>query len=98
MITGDTLIEKIHISVFIADSSKGVLNGITLSGNFKFYNAPTGNYYIVLKHRNSIETWSAAPQSYTYLSKINFKSHNESLGSNRKVDAAPVRFRFTAVM
>lgn len=26
-----------------------------------FPNADTGNYYVVVKHRNSIETWSAAP-------------------------------------
>ena len=26
----------------------------------KFFNAPSGNYYITIKHRNSIETWSKA--------------------------------------
>lgn len=26
-----------------------------------FYNAPVGNYYLVIKHRNALQTWSAAP-------------------------------------
>ena len=28
-----------------------------------FYNAPAGSYYVVLKHRNALQTWSAAPVS-----------------------------------
>jgi photosystem II stability/assembly factor-like uncharacterized protein len=28
---------------------------------YEFPNAPTGSYYVVLKHRNSLETWSAVP-------------------------------------
>ncbi|HQF43073.1 MAG TPA: hypothetical protein PK073_09165, partial [Ignavibacteriaceae bacterium] len=35
-------------------------------GNGKFYEAVNGTpYYIVVKHRNSIETWSALPQAFT---------------------------------
>ena len=30
------------------------------TGLFKFPNAPSGSYYIVVKHRNGIETWSKA--------------------------------------
>ncbi len=30
-----------------------------------FKNAPDGNYYIAVKHRNTIETWSSAPVSLT---------------------------------
>ncbi|MGB3018383.1 MAG: hypothetical protein WBC65_11295, partial [Ignavibacteria bacterium] len=99
MITGDTLMVYLRNSAFpysIADSSKGVINGNTLYGNFKFYNAPTGNYYIALKHRNSVETWSAAPQSYTNLSNSNYDFSNlitKAYGSNQiQVDAVPVRF------
>ncbi len=42
----------------ILDSSKAVIDSSNLTGVFKFYNAVTGTYYIQLKHRNSIETWS----------------------------------------
>ena len=40
------------------DSSKAVIDSSTLTGTFKFYNAPPGIYYIKINHRNSIETWS----------------------------------------
>jgi len=42
----------------IADSSTGVIDSLSFSGVYKFYNAATGTYYIQTKHRNSIETWS----------------------------------------
>lgn len=34
-------------------------------GNFCFFNANTGNYYIQVNHRNSIETWSKLPVLFT---------------------------------
>jgi len=40
------------------DSAKGSIHSVGLSGIFTFNNAPSGNYYIVVKHFNSIETWS----------------------------------------
>lgn len=42
----------------IVDSAIGVIGSINLNGVFKFYNTTSGTYYIQLKHRNSIETWS----------------------------------------
>ena len=45
----------------LIDSAKGILNSGG-NGLFSFYNALSGvNYFIVLKHRNSIETWSMMP-------------------------------------
>jgi hypothetical protein len=44
----------------VIDSSKGVIDSLSFTGNFAFTNLPSGTYYIVLKHRNSIETWSKA--------------------------------------
>ena len=32
-----------------------------LLNEVSFYNAPPGDYYLVLKHRNALETWSASP-------------------------------------
>ncbi|MBL0108741.1 MAG: hypothetical protein IPP52_16025 [Ignavibacteria bacterium] len=40
------------------DSAAAVMDSLTLTGYFIFKNAPSGTYYIQLKHRNSIETWS----------------------------------------
>ncbi len=42
----------------IVDSAKSVIDSVTFTGNFDFLNAPSGTYYIEIKHRNSIETWS----------------------------------------
>ena len=42
----------------IVDSSKGIIDSNTFSNIFSFYNTPAGDYYINVKHLNSIETWS----------------------------------------
>lgn len=48
----------------IIDSSVSVLNTLG-KGDFSFANASNAvPYYIVVKHRNSIETWSSAGQSF----------------------------------
>lgn len=43
----------------ILDSSKAVVDSISLRGNFPVL-LPYGVYYVSLKHRNSIETWSSS--------------------------------------
>ncbi|MEO8447576.1 MAG: hypothetical protein ABI528_08780, partial [bacterium] len=45
------------------DSSKAVIDSSTLTGSFSFVNASSGTYFIQVKHRNSIETWSTAGQT-----------------------------------
>lgn len=40
------------------DSAKGVIDSLSFTRLFTFTNAPTGRYYIVVKHFQSIETWS----------------------------------------
>jgi len=42
----------------IVDSARAVIDSSTSIGEFHFPNAPAGTYYIVVNHRNSIETWS----------------------------------------
>jgi len=69
-------------------------NGIA---SLKFSNAMTGTYFLVLKHRNSIETWSAAgnlfrrtliPADYDFSI-----SSSQAYGNNQKqIDTSPVRF------
>lgn len=49
----------------MVDQDKIFLNSLG-QGNGKFYDAVNGTpYYLVLKHRNAIETWSATTQSFT---------------------------------
>ncbi len=42
----------------IIDSSKGLIDSSTLTGNYIFYNRPAGTYYISVKNKNGLETWS----------------------------------------
>lgn len=57
-----------------------------------FSSAPTGSFYIVLKYRNAIETWSASPQlvGTTPLTYDFSAVANKSYGSNVKLVAAGV--------
>ncbi|MDQ3021244.1 MAG: hypothetical protein M3R36_11855 [Bacteroidota bacterium] len=49
----------------VVDSARAVLDS-TGMGNFTFSNAVNSvPYYIVIRHRNGLETWSAAGQSFT---------------------------------
>jgi hypothetical protein len=55
------------------------------TGSFYFNNALNGTpYYLVLKHRNSVETWSASPQSFSSgLLSYNFTtSQSQAYGNN----------------
>jgi len=48
----------------IADSARGVIDSANFSNVFSFLQAPTGNYYIVIKHKQCIETWSKSGGEY----------------------------------
>jgi hypothetical protein len=59
----------------IVDSSISLLDSISFVADFNFLNAQSGTYYLVLKHRNGLETWSreggisfsqGAPLSYDF--------------------------------
>ena len=50
----------------IVDSAKAVIDSLTFTGSFLFSNAPTGTYYLQVKSRNGLETWSkSGGQVYT---------------------------------
>ncbi|MBK9334336.1 MAG: choice-of-anchor B family protein [Ignavibacteria bacterium] len=98
-ITADTVKAYLRQSTTpynIVDSSSAVLNQTTLTGKFNFYKETSGNYYLVMNHRNSIETWSSAPIAYD---PMNFNTYNftdspsKAYGNNQKpVDSSPVRY------
>ncbi len=70
----------------IVDSAKSVIDSTIFSGNFSFMNAVSGTYYIAVKHRNSIETWSkSGGQVYTLGSALIYDfttSAAQAYGSN----------------
>ena len=47
----------------IVDTALAYLDFQDLNNVFAFQGAPSGNYYLIAKHRNSIETWSSTPVS-----------------------------------
>lgn len=68
---------KVDSSITFLDNSG---NGV-----FVFGNASAGNYYIVVSHRNSIDTWSRLPQTFTEGGTTNFDfttAANKAYGSN----------------
>lgn len=80
------------------DSSTKILNSDGTSF-IAFNNAPTGTYYIVFTHRNSIETWSkSGGQSLTRGAINNYQFSDlssKAYGNNIiQIDASPVRFGF----
>jgi len=60
-----------------------------------FTKALSGNYYFVVKHRNSIVTWSSAGSSLTRGSSINYSfiTNGAAYGNNQAiVSASPLRY------
>ncbi|MBK7253013.1 MAG: FG-GAP repeat protein [Ignavibacteria bacterium] len=94
----DTILVELRNSASpfaIADQSTALVsaNG---SVQLKFGNAINGNYYITVKHRNSIETWSAGVIALSRTTPASFdlaSSLSQAFGNNQKqVDTSPVRF------
>jgi hypothetical protein len=72
----------------VVDTATGVLDSISLTAQVLFSNAGNGNYYVVVKHRNSIETWSKNPQVFTVGASLiyNFTtSQTQAFGDNLKL-------------
>lgn len=63
----------------LIDQSKILLNS-SGQGTGRFYNAINGTpYYLVVKHRNAVETWSSTPQTFT----ANSMSYDFTTGQNK---------------
>jgi len=70
----------------IVDSAKAVIDSLNFTGSFLFANAPTGTYYLQVKSRNGLETWSkAGGQLYTAGSAFSYNfttAAAQAYGSN----------------
>jgi len=70
----------------ISDSSVSVIDSSTYKGSFQFMNAISGNYYIQLRHRNTLKTWSSFPVNYISgeINNYNFTdSLSKAYGNNQ---------------
>jgi hypothetical protein len=90
IMVSDTVIVELHSSSSpygLVDQAKVVLSS-SGSGNANFFSAADGtNYYIVVKHRNSIETWSKTAQAFNggTLSYDFTSAANKAYGDNMKL-------------
>lgn len=79
----------------IINFAKGVISKINFTGKFYFRNTQSGNYYLDVRHRNSIETWSAAPFRLTRNTNAvyNFTEvYSKTYGNNvKQIDSSPFR-------
>jgi len=77
------------------DSSEFKINS-SGSGVFDFGNITNGtNYYIIINHRNSIETWSSGGNSFTAgtMTYSFITAANRAYGNNQiQVDNSPLRY------
>lgn len=84
---GDTVKVSLHNSVTPfnkLDSAKVKLSS-SGTGTLVFSNAPGGNYYISVRHRNSIQTWSKDPVAFTTAITANYNfttSSDKAYGNN----------------
>ena len=70
------------------DSAIGIVDSLTFKSAFQFNNAATGTYYIQLKHRNSLETWSKNGVNYIMDSTLNYDftfAATQAYGNNTKL-------------
>jgi len=81
-----TYLRNISSPYSIVDSAKANIDSLTFSGNFAFVNASSGTYYLALKYRNGIETWSkSGGEVFTQNSTMNFNfttSPSQAYGNN----------------
>ena len=95
----DTAKVYLRNSVFpyaLNDSASSVVNFSTLTGKFNMNHAATGDYYIVVMHRNTVETWSANAVAFSSTGNISYdftSAVSKAYGNNMwQIDTNPVRF------
>ena len=80
----------------IADSARSVLTNNLLSLNAELSSANEGNYYVSIKHRNSIDIWSKDPVDFTIPGdkSFDFRANTNAVygGNEIQVDNTPVQF------
>jgi len=68
----------------IIDSSKGFFDSTGVV-NLSFQNAPGGTYYLELKQRNSIQTWSSFPITFGGMTDYDFTTSNTKAYGNNQI-------------
>ncbi|MBX7043206.1 MAG: hypothetical protein K1X85_09905 [Ignavibacteria bacterium] len=78
----------------LVDSAVAVTDSVNYSARLEFRNVPAGNFYIIAKFRNGLETWSKAGGEQLKLAGINSynftSSQAQAYGSNQTVSLTGV--------
>lgn len=77
------------------DSSDAVIDSLTFTGSFSFESSVTpGSYYLKVIHRNSLESWSAAPVAMNDSLNYDFTaSASQTFGNNSaQASTSPLLF------
>lgn len=73
----------------IKDSAKAVIDSLTFNGQFTFMNINSGTYYIMIKGKSTLETWSKNGGTYftkgTTISYDFTTAANQAYGNNMKL-------------
>lgn len=95
----DTLTVNLRNQSFpysVAGTAKAVVSKLDFTARFYFGNVAPGYYWIEVKHRNSIRTWSSQPQAFkrNIATEYDMTAHpGRAYGSNMiLVDNSPVRY------
>jgi hypothetical protein len=56
----------------VVDSAFAILDSVSFTATGTFSAAASGSYYIVIKHRSSVETWSASGVAFTKGSTVSY--------------------------
>lgn len=84
----DTLTAEIRNSVSpynLIDSASAVVDSLTFTGIFIYEGLPEGNYFITVRFRNGIETWSKMPVTFLQSSSTEYDftdSSEKAFGNN----------------
>ncbi len=71
-----------------ADSAVRDVDSVSFTGEYYFMNAPSGTYYLVVKHFNCLETWSSAGVAVTQGGIFSYDfttSASQAFGNNLKL-------------
>jgi hypothetical protein len=84
-IVDDILVELRHATTYALVASTQALLLTNGTAACTFSTAPNGSFYVVVKHRNAVQTWSANPVAIGATSSYNFTTAaNKAFGDNMK--------------
>ena len=69
----------------IVDSVSAILDSLSFTASAEMKNTSSGNYFVVVKHRNSIETWSASAIAFAQGETVSYDftdAQSKAYGNN----------------